>query len=297
MSEIRYLLGIDGGGTKTDFLLTDINGKELRRVVLGPSNPVNAGMENTENCLREGIEYVCEDIDKKEISVFAGIAGGTIGSGKENIHRFLENYGFGKADNGSDIDTALEVCLEGEKGLAVIIGTGIAGFADNGNTRQKIGGWGYLIDKGGSGFHLGSDALDSALRFIDGRGGSEMMLRKIEEKINSPLPQAISHIYKKGNSYIASLAPIVFECYENGDKEAERILLKNTEEIAVIIKTGYNILNDKNGKFVLCGGLCKKKEILKSFLSIHLGKDIRFEFCDRDIVFGALSLARKNAIK
>ncbi len=45
-NKIRYLLGIDGGGTKTEFVLSHINGNEIARVVLGCSNPVNIGTEN-----------------------------------------------------------------------------------------------------------------------------------------------------------------------------------------------------------------------------------------------------------
>lgn len=297
MSEITYLLAIDGGGTKTDFLLTDLNGNEIKRIILGPSNPVNTGMKNAEKCLADGINQVCASVDKRKISVFAGIAGGTSGNNKEIINRYLSTFGFGRTANGSDTDSALEIALNGKPGVAVIIGTGIVAFADDGENRHRIGGWGYLIDKGGSGFNFGSDALECALRHIDGRGGSEMILRMIEEKIKSPLPQAIPEIYKQGNSYIASFAQVVIDAYEKGDKEAEKILIKNTEEIAEIIKTGHNLLKDKKGKVVLCGGLCRKKGILKKFLSYHLQEKIEFEFCDKDIVFGALSLAGKNILK
>ena len=81
-----------------------------------------------------------------------------------------------------------------------------------------------MIDKGGSGFHFGSDALESALKFIDGRGGSEIILNLIEEKLKKPLPDSLSDIYRGGNAYIASFASVVFEAYEKRDKEAEKIL-------------------------------------------------------------------------
>ncbi len=297
MAEITYLLAIDGGGTKTDFLLTDLNGREIKRILLGPSNPVSTGIENTKKCLENGISRVCEGIDKKKISLFAGIAGGMSGNNKEVIKDYLLSYGFGKVNNGSDTDSALEVALGGEQGVAVIIGTGICAFVNTGSCCQKVGGWGYLIDKGGSGFHLGSDALESAFSFLDTRGGSEIIYKMIREEVKLPLPDAIPKIYKGGNSYIASFAPVIFRAYEKGDKEAERILRKNTKEIAEIIKAGYNLLPDKKGKIVLCGGLCKQKEILENFFINHLEDEIKIEWCDKEIVSGALSLARKNIIE
>ena len=73
-----FLLGIDGGGTKTEFLLTDSVGNEIKRLFLGGSNPVNKGIENTFGVLNEGITKICDGLDFGEISAFAGIAGGKI---------------------------------------------------------------------------------------------------------------------------------------------------------------------------------------------------------------------------
>ena len=42
--EPSYYLGIDGGGTKTEFLLVSENGDEISRITLGASNPVDIGM-------------------------------------------------------------------------------------------------------------------------------------------------------------------------------------------------------------------------------------------------------------
>ncbi len=292
--EIKYLLGIDGGGTKTDFLLTDLNGNEIKRIILGPSNPVNIGIDNTKKCLEQGINQVCGDTDKREISLFAGIAGGISGNNREIINKFLSSFGFGKLHNASDTDSALQIALSGENGVAVIIGTGIVAFCQVEGKRHRIGGWGYLIDKGGSGFHLGSDALDSALRFIDGRGGSETILKMIEQKLTKPLPDSISDIYQGGNAYIAAFSSAVFDAFQKGDKEAEKILERNTQEIARIIRTGYNFLKDSKGKIVLCGGMCHRQEILKKFLTKHLENEIQFEFSDKDMVRGAVELAKKN---
>lgn len=290
--EINYLLGIDGGGTKTDFLLTDLNGNEIKRIILGPSNPVSIGIDNTKKCLEQGINQICSDMNKREISLFAGIAGGISGNNKEIINKFLSSFGFGKYDNASDTDSALEIALKGENGVAVIIGTGIVAFCQVDGKRHRIGGWGYLIDKGGSGFHLGSDALNSALQFVDGRGGSETILKLVEEKLKKSLPDSISDIYQGGNAYIASFASVVFEAYEKGDKEAEKILDRNTYEIAKIIRTGNDLLKGRKSKTVLCGGMCQRQEILKIFLTKHLGKEIQFEFSEKDMVNGAVSLAK-----
>ena len=94
MSEnnIKYLLGIDGGGTKTEFLLTDMNEKEIKRIFLGASNPVNIGLENTKALLKEGITEICDGYDFSEIAVFAGLAKLVING--SDLHFLAANFDF-----------------------------------------------------------------------------------------------------------------------------------------------------------------------------------------------------------
>lgn len=288
-NKIKYLLGIDGGGTKTEFLLTDLCGKEIKRKVLGSSNPVNIGIENTKEILGQGISEICADLDFSRISLFAGLAGGITGSNKEEIKSFLSGYGFGAFDNGSDTENALKIALGDDDGIVVIIGTGIVGFSQKDGIRRRIGGWGYLIDKGGSGFHFGRDALNSALCHLDGRGGSPLILSLIEKQLNKPVPEAIPDIYAGGAAYIASFAHTVFEAFKNGDKEAEAIIGRNAREIALIIRTGLEFTENKT---VICGGLCRYKDILEPFLVRELNANINLIFSDEPPISGAVKLAK-----
>lgn len=288
-NKIKYLLGIDGGGTKTEFLLTDLYENRIKRVVLGSSNPVNIGIENTKKILKTGITQICENINPAEISLFAGLAGGITGNNKEIIGDFLSDFGFGAFSNGSDTESALKIALGDDNGVVVIIGTGIVAFSQKNGTRRRIGGWGYLIDKGGSGFSFGSDALNSALCHLDGRGGSQLILSLIEKQLNKPLTDAISDIYSGGAAYVASFAPAVFEAFRNGDKEAEAIIGRNAREIALIIRTGFEFTENKA---VLCGGLCRYKDILEPILIKELNGSINLIFSDEPQINGAVKLAK-----
>ncbi len=292
-NKIKYLLGIDGGGTKTEFLLTDLNKNKIRQIILGTSNPVNAGVENSESILRQGISRICEGLDYREISVFAGLAGSSLNGIKDEIHRFLGGFGFGVFANGSDTDSALEVALSGENGVAVIMGTGIVAFSQSNAERHRSGGWGYMIDKGGSGFRLGSDALDCALGYLDGRGGSELILNLIENKLEKSLENSVSEIYAGGAAYVASFAPIVFEAYKQGDAYAEKIIDHNAREAAKIIAAAHSFLDEKE-KTVICGGLCKQKDILKPFLLKYIEGGSPLLFSDEPMVNGAVSIAKSN---
>ncbi len=291
---IKYLLGIDGGGTKTEFLLTDISGKEINRIVLGGSNPVNSGIQETKKVLIQGINQVCSDINPCEISAFAGIAGGISGNNKAFINEILTDVGFGAYFNGSDTDSALEIALNGENGIIVIMGTGVVAFSQNKGKRHRIAGWGYLIDKGGSGFSFGSDALDCAFKAFDGRGGSQLVLKLIEEKLQKPLVEAIPDIYGKGTDFVAAFTPVVFEAYKKGDIEAEKIIEKNLQEIEKIIRAGDVFSPEERVKTVICGGIVKQKTILHPLLQERLGKRYDLIFSEEPLVNGAVSLAEGN---
>lgn len=292
----KYLLGIDGGGTKTEFLLTDSDEKEIRRVILGASNPVSAGIENTYSLLDDGIKEICKGLNRSEISVYAGIAGAKSGDNQQLINTFLSKFGFTSFNCGSDVDLALEAALKGKNGVAVIMGTGIVAYAQNGEKLHRSGGIGYMIDKGGSGFHFGSDALNSAFEFIDGRGGSETLYKLVEQMLGKAPEDSVSDIYGGGAAYVASFAPAVFEAFKLGDSKAAEIIDRNAYEAAKIINGARKSLNMCNEKIVICGGLCKQKEILYPFLMKYIEGDFTLEFLDEPMVNGAISLAGRMNI-
>lgn len=296
MSEnnIKYLLGIDGGGTKTEFLLTDMNEKEIRRIFLGASNPVNIGLENTKALLKEGITEICEGFDYSEISVFAGLAGGGTGHLKVEINNYLGEFGFGAHLNGRDTDSVLKIALKDHDGVAMIMGTGIIAFSSCGGELHRVSGRGYLIDKGGCGFNYGSDALTCAFEYLDGRGGSALIFKLVEEKLGQSLDSSAPAIYDGGATFVASFAPIVFEAYKQGDEEARKILERNTYEVAKIIRTARKHLKN-GGQTVICGGLCSQKDILLPFLADHLkGEDLPI-FSDEKMIDGAVMVAKSLA--
>lgn len=293
-NNIKYLLGIDGGGTKTEFLLTDLGERRIKQIILGTSNPVNVGTENCKSVLRQGICEICEGLNYAEISVFAGLAGSGSDDIKAEIHRFLGEFQFGAYSNGSDADSVLEVALKGENGVAVIMGTGIVAFSCSDGKLHRTGGRGYMIDKGGSGFCFGSDALNAAFEYLDGRGGSKLILNLVEKKLGKSLESSVSEIYAGGATCVSSFASVVFDAYEQGDAEAERIIDRNAREAAKIINGARRIMKNYDDKIVVCGGLCKQKDILEPFLLKYIGNEFPLIFLDEPTVNGTISLAKSN---
>lgn len=293
-NNIQFLLGIDGGGTKTEFLLTDSKGSEISRIRCGSSNPVNLGIDNTFRILSDGIMQICKDSDKSLISVFAGIAGAKTGENKSLINDFLSQSGFGKYACGSDIDLALELALGEKDGTVVIIGTGVVGLARKGEKLYRIGGRGYMIDKGGSGFCFGSDALNAAFESLDGREKSKEFLLLVENKLGKTLDKAVQDIYRGGPAFVASFAPVVFDAYKLNNETAAEIIDRNAKEIAKIINAALYNTGKCSQKTVICGGLSSQKEILYPFIAKYLEYDTEISFNDEPMVNAAVALAKKQ---
>ena len=58
---MRFLIGIDGGGTKTDFVLCDTAGRVISRVRKNGSNLNNIGFEKAIGIVKEGINELLKN--------------------------------------------------------------------------------------------------------------------------------------------------------------------------------------------------------------------------------------------
>lgn len=294
-TEVRYLLGIDGGGTKTEFLLTTFGTerKEVARIILGPSNPVDLGMEACKNVLEQGIRQICAGINLRQVCAFAGLSGGTLGDNQAVINSFLSRFGFNAFENGNDVHNALEIALEGGDGVAIIMGTGIIAYAMKDGVQHRVAGWGPHIDKGGSGYNYGSDALDLALKSLDGRLGSSVIRELVEKQLGCAVTDAIPDIYRGGKTSVASFAPTIFRAYKMGDEMAGRVIDANVSEVAQIIKSGLDYIGDRKAKVVACGSICEDADVLLPYFKKHLGVGINLSFSTERMVDGAVSLAER----
>ena len=59
MSAHGYIIGADGGGSKTAMLLARTDGSEVARLTAGASNPTDLGIENSASFLTETVARLC----------------------------------------------------------------------------------------------------------------------------------------------------------------------------------------------------------------------------------------------
>ena len=298
----RYYLGIDGGGTKTDFVFADEKGKILQKLKLGPSNPIDSGFEYATSILNQGICTLTAGIPKNLISVFAGIAGGITGDMQTRIAEFLSQYHFFHAENGSDAENIIAAGLGKNDGIVLIMGTGCSLFVQKDGNRHKIGGFGYLFDHGGSAYDIGNLAIRAACRAEDGSGDSTIIKDLLLKNLNTKtVAENLTYFYSIGKKGIASYAPLVFSAYRAGDKTAENILEQNMCTAAESVTAGGKYFDGREIiRVVIVGGLTSESEILLPMLQKHIrsfdqSRKYDLQIFRGDAVEGALLLAMEKA--
>ena len=293
----RYYLGVDGGGSKTEFVLTDEQGRVVSTTILEGSNPVDVGIAAATDVLARGIKEVCAGIPTSSVSAFFGISGGSIGDNAERIRSFLKKYGFSYFDNGNDAKNVIAAALGDENGSIIIIGTGTVAFSQIDGELLRRGGYGYLFERGGSGFSIGRDGVMTALEIQERGDGGALCAELCSELGVKRVADAIQELYAGGKRRIASLAPAVIRAYEQGDRFAESILADNMRAIAQLIEsTPTTDPTAERQRVVLAGGLASRGDIFVPLIEKGLSDPSIYNIscCAERPVAGALLLARKG---
>lgn len=293
-----YFLGIDGGGTKTVFKLTDENGNVINELSKGSTNPVDIGLKNACEVLKDGIYEVCNGIPYSEITMFAGLSGGGLTSDNaRKLKCFFDKFGFFAFENGSDIEN-LVALSEYERCILVIMGTGFIVYALNGNEKKRIAGWGQLFDDGGSGYTIGRDVITAALSESDGSGEKTLLTSLLENRINESAQAHLVKFYNNGKKYIAQFSGLAFTAAKQGDRVALDILEKNAEFAAEKIKTAVMLLTKENDMdtvpVLFSGGVSENHGVIFPLIKKYVDTaECDFIRIESEQVDGALKRARQ----
>ena len=290
MSEL--MVGIDGGGTKTDMVLFTLSGNVLARVIAPGCNPNDFGWQHAEDVLAQALDLLLQKHGGRNAalqSVFAGVSGGTVGNNRELMAALLRRLlpAAKHIANDSDAVSALSSGIGHADGCVLISGTGSVGYGRTGERIFRAGGWGYLFDRGGSGYDFGRDAVYAALCAYDGRGPQTALSGMIEEQLGAPIQYAVTDLYLRGKPSVAALAPLVFRAAEQGDPVANRILDDNIAELATLCNTLAQTIPGKTCRTVLVGSIFRDWKQIEPRLVPQLVKQHSFVFPALAPVFGS----------
>lgn len=285
-----YLLGLDGGGTKTDVVLCDGEGHVLSRAKGGAASLTGQSEEQAACHLEETLRRALEPLGGLGAEIdafFAGISGGGLEVNRQKFRALFERLlpGARVRENRSDSVNALSAGLGQGDGVIAIAGTGSSVFARAEGEMRQVGGWGYLLGDEGSGFDLGRRALMAALRDLDGRGEKTCLRAACEEQAGCTLRELIVRLYSQDSKrVIASYAPLMLKAAAEGDGAALRELGQAADEMSWAIRTAARQCASRR---VVLGGSIWKSEVYRRVVEERLGEGFELIVPELPPVYGS----------
>lgn len=263
---MRSILGIDGGGTKTEVAIATETGEILSRSYSGPSNWTTTPRKIAQENIVEGIESVLRQVPGIKIDLItAGVAGSA--RKESELKEFLYSLNIAKdVIVTTDAHIALVGAVLGFEGIIVIAGTGSISYGRRGDREKRTGGWGYLLGDEGSAYDVGRKGMIAVLKAYDGRGEKTLLTDMFYEYLGQGDVEALIRIiYERSKDIISGFARYVVRAGEMGDKVALEILNTASYELSLLgISTANGLGYQREDRFDLAytGGFFKAENIV-----------------------------------
>lgn len=282
---MEYIIGVDGGGTKTEAVAYSLEGDVIKTSLKGFANLLNGKEEALANIVSSIEELITELGTENLKGVYLGIAGMEVGdNAKYILDEIKEVFGI-EALLMNDGELALKAMLKGEDGILVIAGTGSIVFGIHNEKVARCGGWGHLLGDEGSGYKISIDALKNILFEEDNSiEKSELSLAIMNEFGWNNIDEIVEFVYSSSKDEIAKIAPIVSKFAEAGDNFAKGILEKEAIALAKTTQNVYEKLGFEKCSIGLVGGVVRKSKIMRETFEKCLKEHINvIEFIDESV--------------
>src|SRR5215469_5959183 len=303
MQPSEKILGVEGGGTKTAWVLVERpvgggardGGLEFHILDQGKLPPANFRL-----ITRERLSAILNELPKKIDRAGIFLAGCGSGEDQQSIASLCgEIWPSAKIVVGNDRDSGLAAALDHGDGIVDNAGSGSSVTGRRGDKVEKAGGWGHILGDAGGGYFLVVQALRLILRRYDLHRGEGQFAAKILRALSlNNLDDLVRWAQTADKMEIAMLAPVVFEAAAGGDarvmeivEEGARVLCEYTEAVA-------SCLHLLAPKVVLMGGLFYRDSVYTHAFRRRLKKnlpDARVATAEHPPELGAAWLAMELA--
>ena len=303
----EYLIGIDGGGSKTDGLCADTSGHVLTRATTGPTSLTAttlgmASMNLVETLRQLTTELIGEMYFPKVVIGIAGLDTPDEKQRAEDVFReALSGYRIGTLTIVNDIQLVLAAGAKCENCIALIAGTGSQCFGRTADARTaRTSGMDFLLADQGSGYEIGRMVLRAATCSYDGRTQrtllEELTMKHFEVSDFDGLKSKV-YFPMLNKAQVAEMAKVCVEAYQLHDPVAEEILQQITEDLIVMADAVVRRLQLTNETTdLLCSGSIARLpfvfEQIKSTLEARY-PNLNITVLNQEPAYGAVRIAYK----
>ncbi|TGQ86187.1 N-acetylglucosamine kinase [Mesorhizobium sp. M8A.F.Ca.ET.208.01.1.1] len=229
---MKFVLGIDGGGTSCRAALATVDGAVIGRAKSGAANirtDLTGARSNIVDAARQAFIAAGQDPDLiPQTPAILGLAGANVGTYRQQLEAILP---FSTSCVETDAEIALEGAVGSGDGAMAILGTGTAYMARKNGKSRAIGGWGFQVGDQGSGARIGRDLLEQTLLAHDGvRQASSLTDSMMAVFRNNP-EDVVEFTTNAKPGDFGGFAPKVFEHAQKGDIVANWILDKAVADV------------------------------------------------------------------
>lgn len=237
-------LGVDGGGSKTRFLLIDDTGAVLARHTEGPAYYLEIGLNALRQLVKRGVEATCQRARIAPADIGYSFLGLPAYGEDSRLESSLDTIASptlaaGRYRCGNDMVCGWAGALAGEDGINVVAGTGSIAYGEHGGRSARAGGFGELFSDEGSAYWLAREGLTLFSRMSDGRERKGPLHGIVREhfalKGDLDVCAAVYGTSVAQRSQFARLSQLVTRAAEAGDPAALGLLTRAAGELAQLV--------------------------------------------------------------
>jgi N-acetylglucosamine kinase-like BadF-type ATPase len=309
MTGPELLLAVDGGGTKTQAVVADLEGKVLARGLAPSSTVHNVGFEQSCQALTTAIEGALVNVlgpqARQEGRVWRsariaaacfGLAGIDSPEDEADVSRWVREQAITpRFAVINDSELILAAGTPEGWGVALVGGTGSVCL---GRTREgrtiRVGGWGPILGDEGSGYQIAISALHRVTQTADGRADAKALLEAVLRHWSLREAGAlIRHVHADtmSPSDIAGLASVVLDLATRGDAHAKVIVEGAASDLARHVQSVVKKMGVAKPPLALAGGLLRAS--LRQAVLARVSEEVGAVNYVTDPPLGGLVLARR----
>jgi N-acetylglucosamine kinase-like BadF-type ATPase len=282
-------LGVDGGGTKTAFVLLNEAGEELGSVEGPSSYHLEHGLEHVQKVLVDGVAELARKtgVAADEID-YAFVAIPTYGEASHEIPVLdalpAKALGHDRYRCGNDMVAGWAGSLAYSDGINVVAGTGSMTYGERAGKGNRVGGWGELFGDEGSAYWIGLESLFAFSRMSDGRLPRGPLYDRVREatgvEADLDLIDVVLTRWERSRGRIAALAPIVVAAAAEGDATAETILDGAVAHLVDLVEATKRNLGFEPGESIpvsYSGGVFRAEAVRVRFAEGLTARDAAYD--------------------